>query len=316
MDTPSFGHARLLSRPAPLAWDGERRLAARGASHDASRLPLDAETLRRCAWEIGEQRPADAYVPAGNHVGLAAVDSATRASPTGASCRSGWSKRPGSAAAPGTTAGWSCVFMMSPISNSRASTPTASRTRRLPGLCGQRFFQLPAPGHVPAGRSRLRPAQRRVHPRGTLPHRAVRPRHLARPIAIRRPCSWMNAAASSRSAISGSRTNFLRERRRPKLRHPLRIAAFAFDRRTTRLPGALRPRAGRPATRPGPRGPCLRSRLRTQLTRPRRWTASTIIRCRYTPTARRWRRPRRSPAPPRMHLHDAPPSICSIITSG
>ncbi|MBY0522698.1 MAG: DUF4912 domain-containing protein [Gemmataceae bacterium] len=32
-----------------------------------------AEVLRRCAWEIGERRAADAYVPPVNHVGLAMV---------------------------------------------------------------------------------------------------------------------------------------------------------------------------------------------------------------------------------------------------
>src|SRR5262249_8825070 len=33
----------------------------------------DAAFLRRCAWEIGETRPADAFTPATSHVGLAAV---------------------------------------------------------------------------------------------------------------------------------------------------------------------------------------------------------------------------------------------------
>src|SRR5690348_10045415 len=32
------------------------------------------EFLRRCAWEIGERKPADAYVPAENHVGLCVVN--------------------------------------------------------------------------------------------------------------------------------------------------------------------------------------------------------------------------------------------------
>src|SRR5260370_27656452 len=36
------------------------------------RVP-DAEFLRQCAWEIGEARPADQFVPAVTHVGLAPV---------------------------------------------------------------------------------------------------------------------------------------------------------------------------------------------------------------------------------------------------
>jgi glycosyltransferase involved in cell wall biosynthesis len=35
--------------------------------------PLDQETLRQVAWDIGEQRPADHYLPSENHVGLVSV---------------------------------------------------------------------------------------------------------------------------------------------------------------------------------------------------------------------------------------------------
>src|SRR4051812_30153782 len=40
---------------------------------DRPAAPLDAEVLRRCAWDIGERRAAEAHQPAVNHVGLAMV---------------------------------------------------------------------------------------------------------------------------------------------------------------------------------------------------------------------------------------------------
>src|SRR4051812_690732 len=39
---------------------------------EPGRVP-DAEFLRRCAWQIGEERASETYTPAVNHVGLAMV---------------------------------------------------------------------------------------------------------------------------------------------------------------------------------------------------------------------------------------------------
>ncbi|HEY7424755.1 MAG TPA: DUF4912 domain-containing protein, partial [Gemmataceae bacterium] len=72
MDNPTFGLLDFLS-PGSVSWEeglDSPQVEFRIPSVSA---PLDGETLRRCAWEVGEQRCADAYVPAENHVGLAAV---------------------------------------------------------------------------------------------------------------------------------------------------------------------------------------------------------------------------------------------------
>src|SRR5690348_757506 len=72
MDTPSLVLDYLSS--GPLVWEEEIGSPQVELRVQATACPpVDAETLRRCAWEIGEQRPAEAYAPATNHVGLAAV---------------------------------------------------------------------------------------------------------------------------------------------------------------------------------------------------------------------------------------------------
>jgi len=54
----------------PSAGQGER--ARRAAIRRDG--PRDAESLRRCGWEIGERRAAERYAPPVNHVGLAMVN--------------------------------------------------------------------------------------------------------------------------------------------------------------------------------------------------------------------------------------------------
>src|SRR5262245_27847563 len=73
MDTSSFGLLEYVS-PGARTWEdeiGSPRMELRLTANASP--PLDAETLRRCAWEIGETRPADAYVPVDKHVDLSAV---------------------------------------------------------------------------------------------------------------------------------------------------------------------------------------------------------------------------------------------------
>src|SRR3954452_25391453 len=58
-----------LGPAGPQVRQARKATPADGTGH---RL-RDAEFLRRCAWEIGERRPAEAHSPTEGHVGLAAV---------------------------------------------------------------------------------------------------------------------------------------------------------------------------------------------------------------------------------------------------
>ncbi|HVS37433.1 MAG TPA: DUF4912 domain-containing protein, partial [Gemmataceae bacterium] len=65
-------HARL-DLPARSKKPGGERLNGHANGHAPRQAALDAETLRRVAWEIGERRAGDSYVPTENHVGLAPI---------------------------------------------------------------------------------------------------------------------------------------------------------------------------------------------------------------------------------------------------
>ena len=260
MDTPSHWHARSRVARRRLAWMERRSPPRAGASQAGRRAPLDPEELRRCAWEIGEEPAADAYVPATNHVGLAMV--------TPYQGFAHWRILPGVGRADGPAArrrlarlpARVCASTTSPTSSSTASTPIASRTTRCRRCAGSSSSSCRgrAPGSWPRSASSCAtasssppPARRSCRSRRDAASRRRRPG---------RPAAWTSAGAIERSATSGSRRTILRERRRPQLRHPLRIAAFAFARRRRAdgMPGPLRPRTGRPARRPRPRGPRLR----------------------------------------------------------
>ena len=93
MDTPSFG---LLdyAMPGSLSWEeviGSPRMELR-LSETAS-PPLDAETLRRCAWEISEQHPPSLR-SGGKSRRLRRRHSHTKASPIGAFASNGWRRQP------------------------------------------------------------------------------------------------------------------------------------------------------------------------------------------------------------------------------
>jgi glycosyltransferase involved in cell wall biosynthesis len=73
MDTVSLPLIEPASLVSP-ARNGYHVVGTNGYHHKAVVPPCpDPEVLRRVAWEIGEQRPANAYAPPGNHVGLAMV---------------------------------------------------------------------------------------------------------------------------------------------------------------------------------------------------------------------------------------------------
>jgi|SRR5579884_1291317 len=226
MDTPDLGLLEYVS-PGTLAWEEELgsprievRLSATGFP------PLDAEDLRRFAWEIGEQNPTDAYQPADNHVGLAAV--APNQGFAHWRIQQKWvdetARKRGGA--------WhNCrlVLRLYDVSYVEFNGFNAHRIQDEPlnSLCGQRFFHLPRPGtsqlaevgfvlrsgeFIPAARSQSATFARNSW-------------------SSNRDQTALYVDDRGRIEPAGNvweQERFLRERRRPKLRRPLRIAAFAL----------------------------------------------------------------------------------------
>jgi glycosyltransferase involved in cell wall biosynthesis len=224
MDTPSFGLLDFVS-PGVLSWEGEVASAQVEHRAAASAAP-EAELLRRCAWEIGEEKAADAYAPADSHVGLAAV------APHQGFAH--WRIQPEWVEQTARQRGgaWNhcrLVLRLYDVSYIQFTGLNANRTQdeTLPGLCGQRFFRLSRPGtsqlaevgfllrsgeFLPAARS-----QTVQFARDTFSHNRDR-------AALFVDDCWRIEPVGN----VWEQETFLRERRRPKLRHSLRIAAFAF----------------------------------------------------------------------------------------
>jgi glycogen(starch) synthase len=206
-------------------WHEETNGFAARASRPAARPP-SAECLRRCAWEIGEQRQAEAFVPATSHVALAAVspyqgfvhwrilpewvdETARRKGDAWHHCR--------------------LVVRLYDVSFIQFNGFNGHRIQDegLPALGGQRFFKLPRPGtwqlaevgfvlrdgeFLPAARSHsVRFAPDAVSPRGD--HAAL--------LVDDRLCVEEVGNLWEQEKV-------LEERRKPKLKQPLRIAAFAW----------------------------------------------------------------------------------------
>ena len=187
---------------------------------------VDAESLRRYAWEIGEARPADAFAPTVSHVGLAPVApyqgfAHWRILPE-------WVEQ--TARAKGDT--WHhcrLVLRVYDVSFIQFNGLNAHsiQDHTLPGLCGSTFFRLPRPGtwqlaevgfllrngeFIPAARSRAVP----FPPDGASP----RGSHAGLLVDERRRVEEIGNV--------WEQERILTERRQPRLRRPLRIAAFAF----------------------------------------------------------------------------------------
>lgn len=226
MDNPSFDLVDCVS-PSIAPWE-EVIESRRADPHPrvTPLAPLDAETLRRCSWEIGESKPADDYTPADDHVGLAAV------TPNQGFAhwriRQEWvdetARRRGNA--------WhNCrlILRLYDVSCIRFTGFNAHRIQdeTLPSLCGQRFFHLPRPGTSQIGEVGF-----------LLRNGEFLPAARSHSVQFARN-SWSSNRDQSALYVDDrwrieqagniwEQENFLRERRRPKLRHPLRIAAFAI----------------------------------------------------------------------------------------
>jgi glycosyltransferase involved in cell wall biosynthesis len=187
---------------------------------------VDAETLRRCAWEIGETRATEAYRPLANHVGLAPV-----------APREGfvhWHLLPDAVEHLAQSKGdaWhNCrlVLRLYDVSFIVFNGLNAHRIQdhNLPGLYGQMFFQLPRAGtwelaevgfllrsgeFLPAARSQAVP----------FPADAVSSRGSQAALLVKQ------AGHLEEIGNVWEQERILRERRQPRLRRPLRCAAFAY----------------------------------------------------------------------------------------
>jgi glycosyltransferase involved in cell wall biosynthesis len=200
----------------------EHRAATRRAG------PLDAESLRRLAWEIGERRATDRYAPPVNHVGLAMVN------PTQGFVH--WHLSPGwveQARQRRRDAWHHCrmVVRLYDVSYIQFNGLNAHRIQDhpLPGLCGHLFFPLSAG----AGTWRLAEVGFLLRDGEFLPGARSQVAAFARDSAS--PHSDHTALLVDHERNMEEVGNvwdqerFLAERAAPRLRSPLRIASFAFE---------------------------------------------------------------------------------------
>ncbi len=226
MDTHDLDLLEYVS-PGTRAWEeelGSPRIELR--LNTTGFPPLDAEDLRRYAWEIGEENPAQAYVPGDNHVGLAAV--APNQGFAHWRIRQEWvdetARKRGGA--------WhNCrlVLRLYDVSYIEFTGFNAHRIQDEPlsNLCGQRFFHLPRPGTTQIGEVGF-----------VLRSGEFIPASRSQAVPFARNCWSSNRDQTAlyvddrgRIEPAGNiweQENFLRELRRPKLRRSLRIAAFSL----------------------------------------------------------------------------------------
>jgi glycogen(starch) synthase len=187
----------------------------------------DADTLRRCVWEIGEQRRADAHDPAANHIGLAMV------SPCQGFVHWRMTKSWVDETARGRGPAWDqCrpivrIYDVSYI-EFNGFNAHSFQDHTLGGLCGQLFFRLSRPGTTQLAEVGF-----------LLRHGEFIP------AARSRTTAFAPDAPVSKSGQDGLLVNpdgrveaignvwdqerVLSERRRPRLRSRLRIAALALE---------------------------------------------------------------------------------------
>ncbi len=198
---------------------------------------LDAEHLRRCAWEIGERRPAEWYSPEASHVGLAMVG------PTRGFAYwhvlLGWAEEMGRARGQGWD-GARPMLRLYDVSYLEFTGLNAHRMQDhpLPALVGETFFNLPSPGTWQIAEVGFLLRNGEFLPAARSP---------AIPFAPSAPSRQGGHAAllvrgPGRFEPIGNvwdQEHELRERRRPHLRQPLRLVAFAFASRASGQDGTL-----------------------------------------------------------------------------
>ena len=194
---PSAGQCEWAAPERP------RRAAMRRAG------PRDVESLRRCAWEIGERRAAEGYAPQVNHVGLAMVN------PTQGFIH--WHMLPEwvEQARERSRDSWHhcrMVVRLYDVSYIHFTGLNAHRIQDhpLPALCGQLFF--PVPGARRPGNWRRWASCSATASSSPRRGRRSRSSHATRPprTATTPPCWWTTSGTWRRSATSGTRRSSLR----------------------------------------------------------------------------------------------------------
>jgi glycosyltransferase involved in cell wall biosynthesis len=200
----------------------------RAQSSPSSPLPApDSELLRRCAWEIGERKAAEIYTPVASHVGLA------MASPCQGFAH--WRILPAwvDEQVRQRGAAWhhcqmilrvydvSCIIFNGFNANQVQDHPIHS-------LCGHLFFKLPRPGTWQLAEAGFLLRSGEFIPAARSP--AV---HFAAD-AVSSHTTHAGLLVTDRFRIEEignlwEQERILLERRKPKLRDRLRIAAFAFE---------------------------------------------------------------------------------------
>ncbi|HEV3023757.1 MAG TPA: glycosyltransferase, partial [Pirellulales bacterium] len=220
----------LLEAPAtPVGTIGKVIRAAKVNYQDAATDPSSIEALRLCAWQIGERRAADALAPTDNHVGLAQV------SPYQAfthwRIRQEWVNE---AMHQRGQAWHNCrlILRLYDVSFIEFNGLNAHQIHdyTLPCICGHMFVKLAKPGtwqlgevgfllrggeFVPAARSRVA---------------AFSP---DAPVANGSQAALLVTGRGPIEQVANiwDQEKILRERRQPRPRRSLRLAAFAFEAR-------------------------------------------------------------------------------------
>ena len=210
---------------------GQYEWAAPERAHRATMRragPRDVESLRRCAWEIGERRAAEGYAPQVNHVGLAMVN------PTQGFIH--WHILPEwvEQARERSRDSWHhcrMVVRLYDVSYIHFTGLNAHRIRDhpLPALCGQLFF--PVPGG--AATWQLAEVGFLLRNGEFLPAARSQVAQFARDSASPH-CDHTALLVDHERNVEEvgnvwDQEKFLAERNTPRLRSPLRIGSFAFE---------------------------------------------------------------------------------------
>lgn len=222
------------SRP----WNGHLPALPELNGHAASSRTFRGtmEFLRQCAWEIGEKRPAEAYTPPVNHVGLAMV------LPYQGFAH--WRIRPEWVDQAARTKGdaWHhcrLVLRLYDVSFIEFNGLNAHslQDHTLPSLCGQMTFRLGRPGTSQLGEvgfllrnGEFMPAARSQAVAFAPDAPSPRGGHGALLVDERRRVEEIGNV--------WEQERILRERRQPRLRKHLRIASFALGSQITGQEGA------------------------------------------------------------------------------
>ncbi len=197
----------------------------------------DQEALRRVAWEVGERRPGDHYAPPDNHVGLAMVHPGQGFA--------FWQMLPGWVEDVARSRGgaWDRsrpILRLYDVSYIVFNGLNAHRIQDepLPGLAGSLFFNLSNPGTSQIAEVGFLLQNGEFIPAARSPAVAFAPDAPCR----HGSAEALLATAPGRIEHIGNvwdAERELRERRRPVLRHPLRVAALAFASRASGQEGHL-----------------------------------------------------------------------------